>query len=221
MFAIFQILSIFGQLTQQQMPHFVTQRSLYEVREQPSKTYSWKVFMMSQIIVEIPWNTLMSVVMFVCTYYPIGFNKNADQAGQGSERAGLMWLLFWQFLIFTSTFAHAIIAFSPNAEGGGNVANVLFSLCLLFSGVLAGPGTLPGFWIFMYRVSPFTYWISAVLSTGLANTPVQCNSDEFVHMAPANDLTCGEYLDPYISAAGGYLVDSSATEECSFCPVAK
>ncbi|KAL2204343.1 hypothetical protein CC79DRAFT_1389252 [Sarocladium strictum] len=220
MFAIFQILSIFGQLTQQQMPHFVTQRSLYEVRERPSKTYSWKVFMMSQIIVEIPWNTLMSVVMFVCTYYPIGFNKNADQAGQGSERAGLMWLLFWQFLIFTCTFAHAIIAFSPNAEGGGNVANVLFSLCLLFSGVLAGPGTLPGFWIFMYRVSPFTYWISAVLSTGLANTPVQCNSDEFVHMAPANDLTCGEYLDPYISAAGGYLVDSSATEECSFCPVA-
>jgi len=36
-------LTVFGQLCQQIMPHFVTQRSLYEIRERPSKTYSWKV----------------------------------------------------------------------------------------------------------------------------------------------------------------------------------
>lgn len=75
MFAIFNLLSIFGQLVQQQMPHFVTQRSLYEVRERPSKTYSWKVFMLSQIIVEIPWNSLMSLFMWICIYYPVGFYK--------------------------------------------------------------------------------------------------------------------------------------------------
>jgi len=48
------------------MPHFVTQRDLYEVRERPSKTYSWKVFILSNIIVEIPWNTLMAIIMFFC-----------------------------------------------------------------------------------------------------------------------------------------------------------
>jgi ABC-type multidrug transport system ATPase subunit len=57
MFSIFLLLTIFGSLAQQIMPHFVTQRSLYEVRERPSKTYSWKVFILSNIIVELPWNT--------------------------------------------------------------------------------------------------------------------------------------------------------------------
>ncbi|KAG9704914.1 hypothetical protein KCU73_g17971, partial [Aureobasidium melanogenum] len=40
MFSIFMLFTIFGQLVQQIMPHFVTQRALYEVRERPSKTYS-------------------------------------------------------------------------------------------------------------------------------------------------------------------------------------
>lgn len=47
---------MFSQLVQQIMPNFVTQRSLYEVRERPAKTYSWKVFILSNIVVEIPWS---------------------------------------------------------------------------------------------------------------------------------------------------------------------
>ncbi|PNP43700.1 hypothetical protein TGAMA5MH_04672 [Trichoderma gamsii] len=220
MFAVFNILTIFGQLVQQQMPHFVTQRSLYEVRERPSKTYSWKVFMLSQIAVEIPWNSLMSLFMFLCVYYPVGFNKNAEPAGQVAERGGLMWLLFWQFLVFTCTFAHACIAITDTAEAGGNLANVLFMMCLLFCGVIASPSSMPGFWVFMYRVSPFTYWVSAVLSTGLANTHVTCSSNELVHLEPPSGQACGDYLSNFIGAAGGYLQDGNATSDCSYCPIA-
>lgn len=219
MFAIFNILSIFGQLVQQQMPQFVTQRSLYEVRERPSKTYSWKIFMLSQIVMEIPWNTLMSVIMFVCVYYPVGFDKNAAVTGAEVERGGLMWLLFWQFMIFTSTFAHACIAITETAEAGGNLANVLFMMCLLFCGVLSPPSNMPGFWIFMYRLSPFTYWISAVMSTGLANTDVTCNPNELVAVIPPGNSTCGEYLNAFATASGGYLQSESATDECLYCPL--
>ncbi|KAL9949874.1 ZEB2-regulated ABC transporter 1 [Verticillium nonalfalfae] len=220
MFAIFNILTIFGQLVQQQMPHFVTQRSLYEVRERPSKTYSWKVFMLSQIIVEIPWNSLMSVFMFICVYYPVGLYKNAEAAGQTTERGGLMWLLFWQFLIFTCTFAHACIAITDTAEAGGNLANVLFMMCLIFCGVLASPDAMPRFWIFMYRVSPFSYLVSAMLSTGLANTRVTCSDVELVSFDPPSNQTCGAYLSDYISSAGGYLTDPSAQSNCNYCPIA-
>ncbi|KAK1762467.1 putative abc transporter cdr4 protein [Phialemonium atrogriseum] len=220
MFAIFNILTIFGQLVQQQMPHFVTQRSLYEVRERPSKTYSWKVFMLSQVLVEIPWNSLMSVFMFVCVYYPVGLNKNAEAAGQAAERGALMWLLFWQFLVFTCTFAHACIAIADTAEVGGNLANVLFMMCLIFCGVLASPDAMPGFWIFMYRVSPFTYLVSAMLSTGLANTKVTCSDNEYVVFNPPDGQTCGQYLEGYVAAAGGYIRNSGAVSDCAYCPVA-
>ncbi|CAK7227501.1 Multidrug resistance protein [Sporothrix eucalyptigena] len=219
MFAIFNILTIFGQLVQQQMPHFVTQRSLYEVRERPSKTYSWKVFMLSQILTEIPWNSLASVLMFVCVYYPIGMNKNAEPAGQVAERGALMWLLFWQFLMFTCTFAHACIAITDTAESGGNLANVLFMLCLIFCGVLRTPATMPGFWIFMYRISPFTYLISSMLSTGLANTNVVCSANEYIVFDPPSGQTCSDYMASYISQAGGYLQDPSAISNCNFCTV--
>lgn len=214
-------MTIFGNIVQQIMPHFVVQRALYEVRERPSKTYSWQVFMMSNIIVELPWNTLMAVLIFFGWYYPIGMYRNAIPDGQLHERGALMFLLIWTFLMFASTFTHAMIAGIETAETAGNLANLLFSLTLIFCGVLAGPSTLPGFWIFMYRVSPFTYLVDGMLSTGLANTNITCATIEYLHFNPRAGQTCGEYMADYINAAGGYLMDTAATADCSFCSASK
>ncbi|ORY14635.1 putative multidrug resistance ABC transporter [Clohesyomyces aquaticus] len=218
MFSIFMLMTIFGQIVQQIMPHFVTQRALYEVRERPSKAYSWKAFMIANILVELPWNTLMSVLIFVCWYYPIGLFRNAEPTDAVTLRGAQMWLFIWTFLMFTSTFAHMVIAGVEMAEAGGNIANLAFSLCLVFCGVLASPSSLPGFWIFMYRVSPFTYLISGMLSTGVANTNVVCAPNEYLHFDPARG-TCQEYMKPYIDALGGYVQNPDATENCSFCPI--
>ena len=217
LFSIFMLLTMFGNLVQQIMPHFVTQRSLYEARERPSKTYSWKVFMLSNIIVELPWNTLMSIIIFFCFYYPIGMYRNAIPMDQTLERGGLMFLLVWAFLLLTSTFTDMIVAGIDTAETAGNIANLLFSLTLIFCGVLAGPDVLPGFWIFMYRVSPFTYLVDAMLSTGLANNAVRCSSIELTTFNPPPQRTCGEYMSTYINTTGGYLTNPSATSNCEFC----
>lgn len=217
--SIFMLFTVFGNLVQQIMPHFVTQRSLYEVRERPSKTYSWQVFITSNIIVELPWNTLCAVIIFVSFYYPIGMYKNAVAAGQTVERGGLFFLFIWVFLIFTSTFADMVIAGIETAEAGSNLANMLFSMCLIFCGVLASPTALPGFWIFMYRVSPFTYLIDGILSTGLANALVICSDIEYLHFDPPNGSTCGQYLANYISFAGGYVNNPEAMANCDFCTV--
>ncbi|KAJ5461184.1 uncharacterized protein N7458_002736 [Penicillium daleae] len=219
MFAIFNLLTIFGQLVQQTMPYFVIQRSLYEVRERPSKVYSWKAFMFSQILVEIPWNTLMAVIMFVCFYYPIGLNQNAEPAHQTTERGGLFFLFLWAFMMFTCTFTDFIIAGLETAEAGGNVANLLFMLCLIFCGVLASPSTFPHFWIFMYRVSPFTYMVQGMMTTAVANTDVVCASNELLHFAPPTGQTYGQYMQDYINAAGGYLQDYDARDECTYCTI--
>ncbi|KAI9831805.1 MAG: hypothetical protein M1819_004702 [Sarea resinae] len=219
MFSIFMLMTIFGNLVQQIMPHFVTQRALYEVRERPSKAYSWKAFMLCNILVELPWNSLMAVVMFLCWYYPIGLYRNAEPTGAVHERGALMFLLIWTFMLFTSTFTNMIIAGIETAETGGNIANLLFSLTLIFCGVIAAPGTFPGFWIFMYRVSPFTYLVSAMLSTAVANTKVVCSSIEYRHFNPPNGSTCAKYLSEYISTNGGYVTNPSATSDCQFCAI--
>ncbi|KAJ6109092.1 ABC multidrug transporter C [Penicillium sp. IBT 16267x] len=217
MFSIFMLMTIFGNLVQQIMPHFCTQRSLYEVRERPSKTYSWQAFMASNILVELPWNTLAAILIFVCWYYPIGLYQNAEPTGAVHERGALMFLLIWTFLLFTSTFAHMVIAGIELAETGGNLANLFFSLCLIFCGVLASPSEMPGFWIFMYRVSPFTYLVSAMLSTGVSGTDVVCGPVEFLNFNPPSGDTCYQYMSAYMDSYGGYLQNPNATADCSFC----
>lgn len=125
------------------MPHFVTQRALYEVRERPSKTYSWKVFILSNILVEIPWNSLMAVLIFVGWYYPIGLRQNAVEADQVAERGTLMFLFILTFLIFSGTFTNMVIAGIDTAEAAGNIANLIFSLSLIFCGYVRSSPYLP------------------------------------------------------------------------------
>lgn len=95
----------------------------------------------------------MAVIIFFCWYYPVGFYNNAALTNTVNERGALFFLLVWSFLLFTSTFATMVIAGIDTAETGGNIANLMFSLCLVFCGVLASQSSLPRFWIFMYRVS--------------------------------------------------------------------
>jgi ABC-type multidrug transport system permease subunit len=71
----------------------------------------------------------------------------------------------------------------------------------------------------MYRVSPYTYLVSAVLSVGLANAPVHCSSIELLKLDPLPGTTYDSYLNPYITMAGGYLVNPEATSSCEYCPI--
>jgi ATP-binding cassette, subfamily G (WHITE), member 2, PDR len=151
-FSIFMITTIFTTLVQQIMPRFILQRDLYEVRERPSKAYSWKAFLMANIIVEIPYQILLGIMVFASYFYPI-YTKGGIPS---PERQGLILLLLVQFFVFASTFAHMLISALPDAETAGNIATLMFSLTLTFNGVFQTPKALPGFWIFMYRVSPLT-----------------------------------------------------------------
>lgn len=80
-------------------------------------------------------------------------------------------------------------------------------------------GDLPGFWIFMYRVSPLTYLISTLLSTSLAGTEVECSDLELLRFQSPEAITCGDYMEPFMGQAGGALKNSSAIGLCEFCPL--
>ena len=127
-FSVFMLTSILSVLVQQIMPRFIIQRALYEVRERPSKAYSWAAFLIANIVVEIPYQILMGIMVFASYYYPI-YGKN-----QSSERQGLVLLFCTQFFVFASTFAHLLIAAMPDAETAGNIATLLFSMSLTFNG---------------------------------------------------------------------------------------
>ena len=61
MFGVFIFITIFAQVVEQIMPMFVSQRTLYEARERPSKSYSWVAFLLANITVELAWNSVSVV----------------------------------------------------------------------------------------------------------------------------------------------------------------
>ncbi|KAK2758216.1 hypothetical protein FQN54_004060 [Arachnomyces sp. PD_36] len=211
LFSAFMLTSIFSTLVQQIMPKFVIQRSLYEVRERPSKAYSWAAFIIANVIIEIPWQVLAGVVSWACYYFPI---YGAEQA---RHRQGLMLLFIIQFFIFTSTFATLIISALPDAETGGTIATLMFMMTLVFNGVMQSPNALPGFWIFMYRVSPLTYLIAGLTSTGLHGRAIECASEEMSVFNPPPGQSCGEYMGPFLESAPGTLYNAGSTQSCQYC----
>ena len=217
MFSVFMFLVLYNTLVQQYLPYYVEQRQLYEARERPSKTLSWVIFVLAQITAEIPWNIFCGTLAFCCWYFPIGFYNNAAATNTANERAGLMWFLTILFFNYASSMGQLCISFLEMAQKAAYLANFLFSICLNFCGVLVTAEDMPRFWIFMHVFNPFTYLVSAMLSDGLANSPVTCSAKELIHFEPPNDSNCGEYMSTYMQFAGGYLVDPKAIENCQFC----
>ncbi|KAL6932879.1 hypothetical protein ACO0R3_001968 [Hanseniaspora guilliermondii] len=220
MLAVFMFTVLFNPYLQQYLPVFKQQRDLYEARERPSRTFSWVAFITAQMAAEIPSNFASGCLAFFCYFYPIGFYQNASNSGQLSERSGLFFLYSIAFFIYTGSFAVLVASPFDDPQAGGHISSIIFTMALAFNGVFVGPNEMPGFWKFMYRVSPMTYLVDGLLSVGIANNNAECSTYEFRSIVPPENMTCGEYLDPYLKAAGtGYLLDSGNAEVCKLCSV--
>ncbi|VVT48648.1 uncharacterized protein SAPINGB_P001882 [Magnusiomyces paraingens] len=218
MYAIFMIVVIFIPLVEQLVNPFAEQRTLYETRERPSKTYSWVAFMFSMTASELPWQVFTALTTFFTFYYPVGLYRNAFATDSVHERGALFFMLTLVYYIYILTYSHMVVAAIPLPETAGNVSNVLFNISLGMSGVLCPKDALPGFWIFMYRVSPFTYVIGGMLSSGIANAEVKCSDRELLTfpVIPANH-TCETFLGPYSEATLGRIHNPEATSDCKYC----
>jgi len=214
LFAIFMQAAIFPPLVNQIMPKFVSARELYEVRERPSKYYSWRVFLLSNIVAELPYQILMGVIVFSAWNYTV-------LGIQEVSRQGLVLLFIVQFFIWASTYAHMVASALPDAQTSAMLAIIMFILSLLFSGVLQPPELMPTFWLFLWRVSPMSYWISGIVSTGLHGRQIVCASSELSIFNPLKGETCAQYLQPYLEKyhAPGYLLNPNATTGCEYCPL--
>src|ERR1700749_1619963 len=104
------------------MSRFIPQRALFEVRESPSKMYSWFVFVLANIVVEIPYVILLSVIVWASWYFPV-FGLHHDATSRT-----LMWAFCLQFLLFASTWAQMLIFTMPSTETAGVLSTILFTL---------------------------------------------------------------------------------------------
>ncbi|KAI0035475.1 ABC-2 type transporter-domain-containing protein [Vararia minispora EC-137] len=211
-FAVFMSTILSAPLSNQIQVPFITTRGVYEVRERPSRMYSWTAFVTAQFFGELPFNIFGSTLYFLIWYWLVALPTG---------RAGYTYLMLGIiFPTYYTSLAQAIAAMSPNTEIAALLFSFLFSFVVTFNGVLQ-PFRLLGWWKWMYRLSPYTYLIEGLIGQAVGRESVTCSSTEIVQLEPPSGQTCGQYMAQYIAGAGGYVVNSDATSACQFCSISE
>lgn len=60
--------------------------------------------------------------------------------------------------------------------------------------------------------------LSDVYFTALGRSSIQCSDVELATIEPPSGQSCSQYLNPFVSANGGYLTNGDATSGCKYCP---
>lgn len=101
---------------------FFNTRRVYEIRERPSRMYSWSALITAQILGEVPLNITGSSIYFLIWYWLVGFH---------SSRAGYTYLMVGIVLpMFYTTFALFIAAMSPNVPIAAQLFGFFFGFVI-------------------------------------------------------------------------------------------
>lgn len=66
---------------------------------------------------------------------------------------------------------------------------------------------------------PMMFPSSRMCVSAIGQQLVNCSPVEFVTINPPSGKTCGQYMQAFISSAGGYLANPEASASCRFCSV--
>lgn len=210
MFAMFMVLVISSPLIQQIQAKSLSAKNVFLAREQKSNTFHWSILVLSQVCIEIPFVFLGSTLLFLCFYFTIG-------ASAVPGISGVFYLNYLLFSLYYLTFGLWLIYSCPNLETAHVFVAFLFSFTVSFCGVMQPKELMPKFWLFMYRISPYTYFVDTFVSLVMHNKPVVCESGEYALLQSCNGQTCGDYMEEYIERNGGYLLHPESTFICSYC----
>ncbi|CAN6607200.1 protein Snq2p [Trichomonascus vanleenenianus] len=211
MFAIFIIQVLSVPLCNQIQVFSVPARELFEIREAASNTFHWSALLFSQFIAEIPYHVVFATMLFCSFYFPGKFSTDIHVAGM------FYFIYAVIFQLYTISFSFLIVNLMPNAPSAAVVTSLLFSFMIQFCGVLQPLSNMPGFWTFMYKVSPYTYFMQSYLGVVFHDRVVECSPEEFNVFQPPQGLTCQDFAGPFVKLAGGYLDNPTATTNCSYC----
>lgn len=211
LFGIFLIIVISAPLSNL-IEEFAEQtRDLYEAREAASNTFHWAALLLSQFFCEIPYHIFFSTLLYCAFYFTVHYDTSPHVAGY------FYFVYCILFQLYYVSFALAVMYMSPDAPSAAVLTALLFSFMIAFCGILQPLSQMPGFWTFMYKVSPHTYFVQGLLGVAVHDRPVICQPHEFNIFQPPTGLTCVEFAGPFVSAVGGYLNNPSSTSDCAYC----
>jgi len=101
---------------------FIDTRRVYEIRERPSRMYSWTALIAAQIMGEMPLNIVGSSIYFLIWYWLVGLP---------SSRAGFSYLMMGiAYPMYYSTFAQWVAAMASSAAIAAQLFGFFFGFVI-------------------------------------------------------------------------------------------
>lgn len=211
MFTAFLSIVVAAPLINQMQEQAIVARDLYEVREKMSNTYHWTLMILAQYINELPYCFVGAAIMFVSIYFP----TQADTLG---PHAGVFYLTLGVFFqLYYPTFGLMLLYVAPDVQSAAILVSFFYTFIVAFCGVVQPVALMPGFWTFMNKISPYTYFIQNLVASMLHGRSVKCSRSEIAYFDPPNGQTCEKYASAFLAKDGGYLIDNDATSQCGYC----
>ncbi|XP_050220411.1 pleiotropic drug resistance protein 3-like [Mercurialis annua] len=139
------------------LPYVVTERTVL-YREKFAGMYSPWAYSFAQVIIEIPYILLQSIVYVAITYPTIGYEWSASK-------------LFWYFYATFCTFLYFVymgmllVSLTPNLQVASILSTAVYTILNLFSGFLMPGKKIPKWWIWCYYLCPTAWSLNGLLTS--------------------------------------------------------
>uniref|UniRef100_A0A1J3CBG8 ABC transporter G family member 42 n=1 Tax=Noccaea caerulescens TaxID=107243 RepID=A0A1J3CBG8_NOCCA len=168
-----------------------TERNVF-YRERFSRMYNSGSYSLAQVLVEIPYSFLQSVICVTTVYPMVGYQWS-------------VYKVFWSFytifcsLLIFNYFGMLLVVVTPNIHVAFTLRSSFYSIVNLFAGYVMPRPNIPRWWIWMYYLSPTSWVLNGLLTS-------QYGDMEKEILAFGEKKKVSDFLEDYF----GYKNDSLA-----------
>ncbi|XP_020875007.1 ABC transporter G family member 41 isoform X2 [Arabidopsis lyrata subsp. lyrata] len=139
------------------MNFIATERNVF-YRERFARMYSSWAYSFSQVLVEVPYSLLQSLLCTIIVYPMIGYHMSVYK---------MFWSLYSIFcsLLIFNYCGMLMVALTPNIHMALTLRSTFFSMVNLFAGFVMPKQKIPKWWIWMYYLSPTSWALEGLLSS--------------------------------------------------------
>ncbi|KAF2301529.1 hypothetical protein GH714_025541 [Hevea brasiliensis] len=153
-------------------PVVAVERSVF-YRERAAGMYSALPYAFAQVLIELPYIFVQSVVYGLIVYAMIGFEWSA---------AKFFWYLFFMYftLLYYTFYGMMSVAATPNQHVASIVSSAFYSLWNLFSGFIIPRPRIPVWWRWYAWACPVAYTLYGLISSQFGDVKDRLESGERV-----------------------------------------
>ncbi|CAI0473628.1 unnamed protein product [Linum tenue] len=137
-------------------------------RERAAGMYSALPYAYAQVMIEIPYILVQSVVYGVITYSMMGFEWEAKK---------FLWYIFFMFfsLLYFTYYGMMTVAITPNHHIASIISSFFYSIWNLFAGFIVPRPSIPVWWRWNYWANPIAWTLYGLIVSqyGDVKTPME------------------------------------------------